>query len=51
MSMIQTGEWRAVCATDVRCIASSKAIQDAREVLRSKEDVLSKLQIKSKPAF
>lgn len=36
--------WRVRCEADEKCVAAEKAIDVAREVLRSKEELLNKLQ-------
>lgn len=38
--------WRARCVADSGCVAAEKAIKDAREVLRAKEEVLNNLKHK-----
>jgi|GEM_PF-4502879 len=39
--------WRVRCEADSGCVAAEKAIADAREVLRSKEEVLNNLKHKA----
>lgn len=39
--------WRARWLADEKCAVASKAIHNAREVLRSKEELLNKLQNKA----